>query len=122
LTDAPIENVKFEQKDTFVIDGMKYAGFYLSLEYSYQMLIPDEENFVYKLEVMYSSIGELYQYKLYSSISDENKEVFYTYEKTFTLDPEYRLNGTEVSWVGPLIVLSSLMVLTYAYSRFRRDY
>ena len=120
LTDGSIENVDFEQKDTFVIDGMKYEGYYLSLEYTYQMFIPEEENYEYRVDVMYSLLGELYQYKLYTSISDENNEISYMYEKTFTLNPEYRLNGTEVSWAGPLIVLSSLMALTYAHSRFRR--
>ena len=74
FAESSIDNVKFEQDDTFVLDGMEYEGYHLSLEYTYQILIPDEENYEYRVEVMYSPLGELYQYKLYGSISDENNE------------------------------------------------
>jgi len=125
LTEASIDNVKFKQQDDFVIGKMKYDGYYLSLEYSYSVystILQSELRSDYKIKVMYSPLGELYQYELYSLIfNTDAKQNVQKFEITFTLDPEYRLNGTEVSWVSSLLVLGSLLLATYAYSKGRKD-
>ncbi len=123
-SEKPLHDVNLKQKDTFTLDKMRYSGYYLNLEYSYFSTgISFEARFDFSIELMYSSIGELYYYKITFLVynEDDKENVEYT-EVKFSLNPEYKVNGTEVSWVSPLIILGSLMIVTYAYTRFRRDH
>jgi len=121
--DYPLQNVDFQQKDTFTMDKMRYNGYYLYLEYSYYSSNTSEIRIDYSIEVMYSSIGELYYYKetvfMYSEYLQQPLD---DYKFTFSLNPEYRINGTEVNWANSFIILSSLILITYAYTKFRRAY
>lgn len=117
--EEPLHDVNFQQKDTFTLDKMRYNGYYLYLEYSYFSTITRTD---YSIELMYSSIGELYFSKITIFIYCEELELpIDDYEVTFSLNPEYKFNGTEVTWASSLVILSSLLVVTYAYIRFRRD-
>ncbi len=117
--EEPLHDVNFQQKDTFTLDKMRYNGYYLYLEYSYFSTFIRID---YSIELIYSSIGELYFSKITIFMYNEDfEQPVEDYEVTFSLNPEYRFNGTEVTWASSLVILSSLMLVTYAYIRFRRD-
>ena len=122
-TEQAIHDVSFEQEDSFVLDKMKYDGYYLSLEYIYNTISLDIYlRHEYKIKAMYSSKGELYHYELSHFIrNDDNNEKIQFYETFFTLNPQYRENGVKrISYASPVIALSSLLLIGYIIVRRRR--
>lgn len=123
MSEKSTHDVNFQQKNTFTLDRMRYDGYYLYLEYyiTDSSSLDCEIEFNYKYKVMYSLIGELYYYEMsrhiYDVCSEKNMYYFHT---IFSLNQAHRINGTEVSWLSPLVILSSLLIATYSYSKFRR--
>lgn len=124
ITEKPIQDLVFTQEDTFVLDRMKYEGYYISLEYSFFDTKPDlDTRFDIKFITKYSLNGELYSYEISELIYDvTHKERIQYYETLFTLDSQYRQNGVRrISFAGPLIILGSLILATYALTKRRRN-
>ncbi len=122
-TEGVIHDVVFEEEDSFVLDKMKYDGYYLSLEYVYYyhsvgINVRSERTIV----VMYSLKGELYYYGFSEFIrNDDNNDRIQYYEASFTLDAPYRENGVRrISFASPIIVIGSIVIATYILTKWRK--
>jgi len=129
-TEQAIHDVVFEQEDSFVLDKMKYDGYYLSLEYVYYTTMVDittwveiTARFEYKTIAMYSLKGELYHYEISEFIrNDDNNDRIQYYETSLTLDAPYRENGVRlINFASPIIILGSLLIATYILTKRRKS-
>jgi hypothetical protein len=124
ITEKPIQDLVFTQEDTFVLDRMKYEGYYIYLEYSFFKYFLDyDARYDIKFIAKYSLNGELYSYEINQLTYDvSHKEKMQYYEKLFSLDSLYRQNGVRrISFTGPLVIFGSLILVTYALTKRRRN-
>lgn len=118
-----VYDVVFEEEDSFILDRMKYEGYYMSLQYSYDSSYPTYDTRTeYEIIVKYSLKGELYSYErktmVYNATANEKLDF---YGDKITLDSAYRTNGVRrINFATPLIILSSLFITAIVLSKRRR--